>query len=402
MNNYKRVISALLTLVLVVSGWWLLRYSRQQRQIFYKDYAYTEEEAKRLSAFSSVQHSYGLRMPTRNDDAAAAEFFRLSVPKNPIHIASWLKLAEAEMALGNAAFAREILQFTDGLTGPVPRWKWPQALLAHELGVNAVFNRNINYLVVNNQKRKDAFHLLDIHYTGNVDSVLAILDSENLVYYLRWLIRSRRQADARSVWEKIREENLFTPDVLLKYVHFLINQKSISEANVIWAEHTGTAGITNSGFEEEITRQGFDWRYGVEPDDFWKVKRVDDPVYEGSNGLQVSFSGRENIAFRHLYQIVPVDPSTRYRLSYWWRSEEITTDQGLFAELFGYDCKGFYTKGEMITGTRPWTQAAIEFTSPATCRAVVIRLRRIPSKRFDCNIAGTLWLDNFRLESMGQ
>jgi len=380
-RNSKRLISALLTLLLVVSGVWLLRYSRLQRQIFYKDYAYTEEEAKRLSAFSSVQHSYGLRMLTRNDlsrnnDAAAAEFFRLSVSKNPIHIGSWLKLAEAEMALGNAASARKILQFTDGLTGAVPRWKWPQTLLAHELGVNAVFIRNINYLIGNNQKQQDAFYLMDIHYTGKVDSVLTILDSENLVYYLRWLIRSRRQADARSAWEKILEKNLLTPDVLLKYVHFLINQKSVAEASGLWVEHTGTTGITNPGFEEEITRQGFDWRYGVEPDDLWKVKRVDDPVYEGENGLRVSFSGHENIAFHHLYQIVPVDPSTRYRLSYWWRSEEM--------------------------GTRPWTPATIEFTSPGTCRALVIRLRRIPSHRFDCNIAGTLWLDNFRLESIGQ
>jgi len=385
-----------------VSGVWLLRYSRQHRQIFYKDYAYTKEEAKRLNAFPSAQHSYGLRMLSRNNYASAAEFFRQSVIQNPIHIGAWLKLAEAEMALGNASSARKILQFTDGITAPVPRWKWSQTLLAHELGVDGIFIRNINYLVRHTKKCYDAFYLLDIHYTGKVDSVLTVLASENLVHYLQWLIRSSSPVGAKLVWEKIQEKNLKTPEALLKYVHFLVSQKSITAARAIWAEHTGIVGITNSGFENKIIGQGFGWRYSKEPGGLWKVTRVDDPVYEGSRGLQVSFSGRENIAFQHLYQIVPVDPSTRYRLSYWWRSEEITTDQGPFMELFGYDCKGLYTKGEMILGTHSWAPATIEFTSPANCRAMVTRLRRIPSHRFDCNIAGTLCLDNFKLESIGQ
>jgi len=42
----------------------------------------------------------------------------------------------------------------------------------------------------------------------------------------------------------------------------------------------------------------------------------------------------------------------------------------------------------------------MEFTVPEDCHAVVIRLHRRPSNRFDNKIAGMLWLDDFKLDKM--
>jgi hypothetical protein len=116
--------------------------------------------------------------------------------------------------------------------------------------------------------------------------------------------------------------------------------------------------------------------------------------------LRVFFAGYKNISFGNLYQIVPVEPLKSYRLTYRWRSEKITTDQGPFVEIYGYDQKGLYRKGPMIRGTNDWLAEAIEFIPPEGCQAIIVRLRRHPSHRFDCNIAGTLWLDDFRLEKV--
>ena len=55
----------------------------------------------------------------------------------------------------------------------------------------------------------------------------------------------------------------------------------------------------------------------------------------------------------------------------------------------------------MITGTHGWREVSIEFEMPEGCRAAVVRLRRLPSNRFDSKIRGTLWLDDFRLEKIG-
>jgi hypothetical protein len=89
-----------------------------------------------------------------------------------------------------------------------------------------------------------------------------------------------------------------------------------------------------------------------------------------------------------------------YRLSYGWKSKWISTDQGPFVEVYGYDQQGLYLKGPMITGTHLWRTETLEFTPPEECHAVVVRLRRLPSRRFDSKIAGTLWLDDFKLEKV--
>ena len=156
--------------------------------------------------------------------------------------------------------------------------------------------------------------------------------------------------------------------------------------------------MTNGGFESDITQRGFDWRHWGEKDSNWIIERVNQGAYEGKYALRISFAGRQNISFQNIYQIVPVSPLERLRLSYAWKSDGITTDQGPFIEIIGYDQNGLSQSGPMITGTHKWREESIEFRPPAGCRAAVVRVHRRSSHRFDSKIKGSLWLDNFRLE----
>ncbi len=54
----------------------------------------------------------------------------------------------------------------------------------------------------------------------------------------------------------------------------------------------------------------------------------------------------------------------------------------------------------MLKGTNLWHTETLEFAPPEECNAVVIRLRRLKSRRFDSKIAGTLWLDDFKLKKL--
>jgi hypothetical protein len=249
---------------------------------------------------------------------------------------------------------------------------------------------------------RDTLHLLDFHFNSDTAAVVAALQSDNLVPYLKWLMRWGRVDDTVTVWQRIVKEGEPDPDVVLQYTHFLVGKKKVLAARDIWHKFNGTEGMTNAGFEEEITRRGFDWRYSKNRQENWEIRRINSGVSDESHALRIWFAGEENIAFHHLYQIVPVVPSESYRLSYRWKSKWITTDQGPFVEIYGYDQKGLHQKGPMIKGTNLWQTETIEFTPPEECNAVVVRLRRLKSHRFDSKIAGTLWLDDFKLEKIAQ
>ena len=392
--------NCVITVALVVLGSWLLYHNWQMRRIRYENYSFTVEEARKLKSFPEAQHAHGMRHWQRGNAQKASEFFQQAVSEDPFYMDAWLRLAESEAALGHPEKSRKILMFADDLTAGVFRWQWPQMLLARDLEMDEIFLKNANDLLGHRKLTQDTLHLLDLHHNGDTAAVVDDLQAENLVPYLKWLMRWGRVEATGTVWQRILKEGQPDPDVVLQYTHFLVGQKKVLAAREIWHKFNGTAGMTNADFEKEITRRGFDWRYREDKKENWEIRRVISAASEESHALRIWFAGEENISFHHLYQIVPVVPLQPYRLSYRWKSKWITTDQGPFVEIYGYDQKGLHHKGPMITGTNLWHTETLEFTPPAECNAVVIRLRRLKSRRFDSKIAGTLWLDDFKIEKL--
>jgi len=382
----------------MVLGGWLFYFNWVQRPIHYRTYTFSFEESQRLRPFARAQYAHGLHAWFQNDPQTAAEFFRQAVSQDLFFMDAWLKLAEAEATMGHAETSRDILMFTTGLTEGVFRWKWPQILLARDLGMDAILYRNTNYLLSRQTLTQDALQLLHIQFGGDVTAVMTVLDPDNLVLYLDWLMRWGMTENSLVVWQKIRENGKPDAEFGLQYAHFLLDQKRVAESMSVWQEYLRLDGMTNAGFESDITQRGFDWCHWGDKDGNWTIERVNRGAHEGKYALRISFAGHRNISFQNVYQIVPVIPLKRLRLNYAWKSDGITTDQGPFIEIVGYDQKGLSQSGPMITGTHAWREESIEFRPPAGCRAVVVRVRRRPSHRFDSKIKGSFWLDNFRLE----
>ncbi|MDM8554881.1 hypothetical protein QUF75_09140 [Desulfococcaceae bacterium HSG7] len=397
MKKLLLVKKTVITLLLILLTGWLLQYTWQKRSLSDKNQILSDNDAKTMKFLPEAQYLLGLKALSDSDAATASTYFRQAVSQDVYHIDAWLKLAEAENALGNVEKAKKILQFTHRRTKPVRRWKWSETLLAYELRMEKIFVHNINYMVQRGIHKQDALQLADAYTDYKTALTIQMLDTENMAPYLQNLMRLTRQADASLVWDAITETGKPAPDILLQYVNFLVNKKKIIKAYPIWREYTDTDGITNPDFEKKITRQGFDWRFGNDSERNWVIKRVTSPIYQGEYALQVTFGGKKNISFHHLYQIVPVKPLAAYTLTFVWQSVNITTDQGPFIEIYGYDQTGLSVHGRQITGTDQWHTESIQFKPPANCHAVVIRLRRMKSKRFDSKIAGVIRLDNFRL-----
>ena len=394
-NNIIRILSSVFLLLLGSLAFylnWLQKPVRLERSTF------SIEEAERLRNYPKIQFAYGLNAWARQDPERAAKFFRQAVSKDVLFLDGWLRLAETEATMGRKGKAIQILKFTIDRTKNVYRWKWPQMLLAADLGMEEVIYRNANFLLSLGVLEQDTLQFLHTHLGGNASAAVTILEPSHLEIYLQWLMNWSMTEESLTVWQAMNTFSTPHKEIALRYANFLLNNKRIIAAMDIWKKYTGNDGLTNSGFEKDITGQGFDWRHWDEKDGNWELKRVNYETAEGGYALRITFNGRENISFYHVYQIFTVDPQSKYRLTYAWKSIGITTDQGPFIEIYGYDNDGLYLTGPMITGTQGWSEVSLEFDIPEGCLAAVVRLCRRPSDRFDSKIRGSLWLDDFHLE----
>jgi tetratricopeptide (TPR) repeat protein len=393
------VLKSLITLILLTLTVWLVVHNRLHRKVFYKDYAYNMNEIDTFRHFPEALYQIGLKRWFDNDVAGAIPFFRQAVDQNMFDMDAWFKLAQADIARGDSNAARTILKFSDPLLENVFRWKWDQILLADELKAKETFIDGINFLLKHGKKFQDAFQLLDGFTDKNPRLAIQDLDTENLNSYLEWLMRWGRAQDAWIAWQKIVDKGVQDEDIRLKYINFLVNLKQVERAvQVRKTGHENIEGMVNAGFENEITNSGFDWRYTPDQKDKWTIRRSMTSAADGEYCLAIRFEGKENISFAHLYQIVPVIPGAQYLLTYKWRSRDLTTDQGPFVDIYGYGCDGLYAEGPMMLGSHGWQKQDIEFAAPKGCHAVVVRLNRRTSNRFDSKISGRLWLDDFKLE----
>ncbi len=377
---------------------WLLGYNRQLTTVIREAYGHTETERQRLTIFPEALYDYGRMAWVDNHLKAAENFLTRSVAGNPCHIDAWLLLARVESARGNRDKAEHIMVFTHRLTRHVLRWKWDQILLAGQLGREDIFLENINDVIPSRKFGRDALQLLDMYYQGDVHRVLSVTAPENRPFLLRWLISWNRIRDSRPVWDSIpvsvkRQDRLFET-----YVDFLVRQNDFRNAGRIWQAFTGISGMTNPGFEEELSGRGFDWVCRTSDPPCWLVNRRLAQSVEGYYALNITFDGLKNIHFHHLRQIVPIEPDREYLLSYWCKSRNLTTDQRPFIEII---CPGREEKirwsGDMLPETSDWHKETIRFKPPAPCQAVIVQLTRHPSHRFDSKISGNVWLDNFEM-----
>jgi hypothetical protein len=118
------------------------------------------------------------------------------------------------------------------------------------------------------------------------------------------------------------------------------------------------------------------------------------------HSLRIDFDGTRNLNFWHLFQYVIVRPDTRYHFSAVLRANGITTDSGPRFELFdAYDMARLYVFTEGRTGTSGWREQRLEFRTPRETQVLILRLARAASRKFDNQIAGTVWIDRVRLEA---
>ena len=97
------------------------------------------------------------------------------------------------------------------------------------------------------------------------------------------------------------------------------------------------------------------------------------------------------------FKLPGMKPSTRYRLSYFLRTEKLTGRGGAGAFIYFNKTEGRAFPRIRVTGTTPWHRESFEFVTPAATgggRSPVLGL-------WIWNADGEAWFDNVEIAELG-
>jgi len=226
--------------------------------------------------------------------------------------------------------------------------------------------------------------------------------------YFQYLLGANDLLNAALVWTRLSTHNQATLPLASAYLDALLRHRQYSKASSVWSAWLGPARrgdypqhnlLFNGSFDDAPSGAALDWL--ITPIPAVLASFDSDEPHHGSRALRLQFMGIENLSYGHVTQVVPVFPG-QYRLSFWVRSDSLTTDEGPRLELTDIDNPTrFALSSDPITGSHPWTRLRLSFSVPASTHALALRVTRRPSVRFDSKIAGTFWLDQVVLQPTG-
>lgn len=331
-----------------------------------------------------------------------------AIERNPLEQEYWLSLAKVLQRMGdrkasNQALERAISVFPTGYTG-----RWVAGNLFLQRGDYEKALPHFSYILTH---YPDEGHLVyDIFFraTRDTDFILEKLVPRNPVsfnQYIAYLYGTGDKEALLKAWQKkvslgYRSDRSET----LRHIEYLISQGLLADAFQVWKSRLKEEGIllpsdgnriTNGRFEKEkVLGGGFDWRIvsvaGVEVS-------IDPAIaFEGKRSLRISFNGKENFDFSHVYQYVTWRPDTAYVLRANMRTKGVTTKSGLKMEVLGIG-PALHGVSESLVGDNAWKELSVLFRTPARSQGGLVRVRREKTDKFDRFLSGTIWLDNVQL-----
>jgi tetratricopeptide (TPR) repeat protein len=249
-----------------------------------------------------------------------------------------------------------------------------------------------------------------------VDDPAAILEKgvpdtpEGNRYYLGFVLSQQRLDAAEAVWERMRD-GLQPGDASLaaQYVGQLLDQGNVAGAVAVWnricsarlvscqplSPKTGPL-LTNGAFERDPTAAGFDWRIPRADGIYWTLDR--DP--SGQAGLAIQLEGNQAEKLLLLEQIVPVAPSTSYRLSFRYRTAGLPDETGIWAGFADFRTGAPLAPPQMLRASGTLAPAALTLRVPAGLDAARLVFGYERAKGTSRQ-KGTIWLGEFEMLADG-
>jgi hypothetical protein len=206
--------------------------------------------------------------------------------------------------------------------------------------------------------------------------------------WFSWLRASGSDADLRDLWSWMRQNHLLDQKSATDFAWTFWQRKAFTTAQDLWVDWLGPAHqdylhpqrLANARFEEALDGSPFDWT--LTPAAGAEIRRND--------GLDIRFSGTENVQFANVHQFTTVSRGL-YRFSAQISAQGVTTDQGPFFHIFDPVNPGrMSVESAPAKGTVARSWITVDVPVPPGTQALQVQIERRPSQKFDNKIGGTL------------
>lgn len=244
---------------------------------------------------------------------------------------------------------------------------------------------------------------------GNLAPLNAVTpgDTKSQLLLAEFLLKQSRVSDAITVFGGIDRKALVSLPESAVFIDSLVSQNHVDEARGLWIGLVSGVYaqpghplplVWNGSFESDASKglAQFDWAIARNE---YAIPRIDgSTAHTGSRSLRIDFTGRDTARLdEQVKQKVVLRPGGRYRLEFYTKTERLETPEGPRVAVSELSSTEIVRSDPIPAGTADWRAMAIEFTAPATARAVVIAIKRVPRFSYDNPTSGTIWFDDFVL-----
>ena len=257
--------------------------------------------------------------------------------------------------------------------------------------------------------RDQVFSLAWDYYDKDTEKLEQIAGSKPIVKagLARFYAAKERAADSLRIWNSLSIEEkqanaAYAEVIALAFYEKRIYPQALEFYRGLGIEPDAKAEtFQNAGFEKPIGNDKetyFGWK--ISPTEKMEVKLDSTRKHEGNRSLRISFDGYFAPTLYNIRQIVVVEPSAKYLLTFWVRTENLKSGGNPALEIYNaVNDSNIVTSAPFPNGTSDWQQIKLEFTAPSDSSAVAIRTTRTFCGEV-CPIVGTFWYDDFRLEKI--
>jgi Flp pilus assembly protein TadD len=424
---WARLPLVLLAAAALAASWHALRWGIGDTMAEYAPVTYatdptaafgTAEAAARLAPDDPLSHLTLARLYRVSFDPGelprALEEYERAAALAPNDYLVWMEMGRARAASGDAEGGVAALRRAAALAPNYaePRWHLGNALLRAGRAGEAFAELRRAADAEPKRYRPQVFNLASQVYGQDMPRVVEAVGKSPAAraQLVTVLVGRGRLDDAVAVWSSLSaQEKREQGDAGGGLARALYDQGGYHRALQVLGE-SGQGGqdlalekISNGGFESDISsgKQFFQWQ--VTPAPGAQVAVDARAAHGGRRSLRLLFSAPGQIDFRNVWQVVAVMPATRYRLTYFVRTDGLKSAATLVTVVAdaASESNTLGQSAPVPTETNDWQQTAVDFTTGAKTEAVAVRIVRLGCPEESCPIFGKIWYDDFDLQHSG-